>query len=95
MAKFVDGWHVSLLPNGVYMVTFDLTERGLFWHRYDDTKYSFEDCEDNFEDIEIPKFLPNKGYLKSSSMNKTQCTFYYVPYDLNTITERKIILTSK
>ncbi len=93
--KYVESWHVSLLPSGIYMVVFNLTERGLTHHRSSDERYCFGEDDCKYEDIVIPKFLPELkkgGYLNSSAMDKDQCMFYYIPYDFDTIRDRKIIL---
>lgn len=96
--KYVESWNVSLLPNGVYMVVFNLTELGLTHHRYNSENYCFGEDDYKYEDIKIPKFLPELktgGYLVSSAMEKDQCMFYYAPYDFDTIKDRKIILNSQ
>ncbi len=94
-SKYVSSWSVTLTPDGIYQLTFNTTKKWLNYHRYNDTTYIFGHNENDFADEEaafadwndcqqeIPSFLPEIKdglYLNSSSQNKEQITFFFIPY---------------
>lgn len=89
-SKYVTDYFVTLMPNGVYNLVFNMTERWLHAHRYNNTTYTFgtdvegETIEESNERIqEIPEFLPvlEKGHFVSSVLiDKDQIHFFFIPY---------------
>ena len=83
-SKYVTDYFVKLMPNGVYNLVFNMTERWLNAHRYSNEMYIFGDelfcnqvesqsetIEDHNKRIqEIPKFLPvlKKGHFITSQL---------------------------
>jgi hypothetical protein len=87
--KYVDNWHVELLPNGVYLLMFNTKDKWIGYHQFDDNEYTFfADAEtENYHSAEhivkIPDFLPkieNGGYRTSHSQEKDQIYYYFIPY---------------
>jgi hypothetical protein len=100
--KYVQSWWVEIIKNDIYQLTFNLTERWLNYHRYDNETYSFglTNEEINFDNtIVIPKFLPDISrtlYIPSHFMEKDQLTFYFIPINFEDRKKnRNIILESK
>jgi hypothetical protein len=96
-SKYVENWFCKLLPTGTYMLTFDVTDRGMDYHMYCETMFLFND-DDNEGVQEIPKFLPENSdcmYLSSSHVEKDQITFFFTPFYLDWIKngESKIIIS--
>lgn len=95
-SKYVKSWWVEKLPNGIYHALFNLTERGLDFHAYNDEMFTFESREEDWDCIqEIPKFLPESKdvtYLRASGMEKDQCSFYWIPHEHKWIKEKQQIL---
>jgi hypothetical protein len=92
-SKYIESTWVKLLPNGVYQLCFNTTERWLNYHNYNDHEFSFgqNEDEDNHDVTyhQITEFLPRDNndiiWLTSSNQNKDQITFYYIPFDKNWI----------
>lgn len=91
-SKYVTSWGVYKLPNGIYQLIFNTTEKWIQYHRYSATEYLF--WIDGKEDVqEIPEFLPNVGgisYQIADSQNKDQITFYFIPFRKNWLKQGKI-----
>lgn len=89
-SKFVTDWFVTKEPNGIYSLIINTTEKYCY-HRfiieYDDKmvfavhNYSDELNPDDIE-LEIPNFLPKIDgvWLRSSSIEKDQIQYYFIPY---------------
>ena len=96
--KHVESWWVEELPNGVFHLLINTTERWMYFERMLDTHYRISKNEkEDFEDLIIPEFLPkekNKRYIPCELQNKDQISFYWIPYDRDSIKTRKIILKS-
>ena len=96
-SKYVSSWFVNKLPNGIYQLIFNTTEKWIQYHRYSATEYLF--WIDGKEDVqEIPEFLPNVegiSYQIADSQNKDQITFYFIPFRKNWIKQGKIQLLLK
>ena len=91
-SKYVTSWGVYKLPNGIYQLIFNTTEKWIQYHRYSATEYLF--WIDGKEDVqEIPEFLPNVegiSYQIADSQNKDQITFYFIPFRKNWLKQGKI-----
>lgn len=106
-SKYVISWNVQLLPNGIYELIFNTTERWVEYHRMNDRLYIFgEDVPDETQEYyesrmqEIPEFLPHSNevmYVVSSSQDKEQIIFYFIPFEKSWLKKEKIktILNSK
>lgn len=103
-SKYVESWWIEVLPNGIYHLLFNLTERWLPYHKYNDTEFIFggdiegEEYEDWLSRIqEVPVFLPeDKGviWLSSSHLEKDQLSYYFIPYKKEWVREGDKILFS-
>lgn len=92
-SKYITSWGVYKLPNGIYQLIFNTIEKWIAYHRYSNTHYDFggEDLSENIQ--EIPPFLPEvEGiiYQISSSQEKDQITFYFIPFRKNWLKQGKI-----
>ena len=101
-SKYVIDWWVEIINENIYCLTFNLTERWMNFHNYNDTMYSFGNEEDeiSLNNIqEIPKFLPDLPrtmFVCTSSMNKDQLTYYFIPINFEDRRKNKnIILEGK
>lgn len=85
-SKYVKNWFITLSDIGVYSLVFNLTERWLNYYAINDEMYIFGeqdyDSEEEYQSKiqEVSKFLPDGMYIRSSQINKDQCTFYFIPY---------------
>jgi len=108
-SKYVTSWWVELMPNGIYHVMFNLTDRWISYHAYNDEEYIFGDDDEpelgeSHEDWEkriqeVPKFLPENRdgvtYICTSHQNKDQVSFYYIPYQHDWVRKDKILFSGK
>lgn len=106
-SKYVTDWWLELLPNGVYHLLMNTTERGLQYRNFsqDGDLQGFIVCQDeDTEDLndivqEVPLEFLNKRdkitYLEAASHNKDQISFFFIPYKHEWIRRPdKIILQS-
>ena len=102
-SKYVSSWFVNKLPNGIYQLIFNTTEKWLGYHRYNNTEYQigygdFEEEEESNTIQQIPPFLPEVegiDYQIADSQNKDQITFYFIPFRKNWLKQGKIQLLLK
>lgn len=97
-SKYVTSWGVYKLPNGIYQLIFNTTEKWIAYHRYNNTEYDFGGDELSENIVQIPEFLPNVegiSYQISSSQEKDQITFYFIPFRKNWVKQGKIQLLLK
>lgn len=92
-SKYITSWGVYKLPNGIYQLIFNTTEKWIAYHRYNNTEYDFGGDELSENIVQIPEFLPNVGgisYQIASSQEKDQITFYFIPFRKNWLKQGKI-----
>ncbi len=99
-SKYIESWNIQLLPNGVYELLFNTTEKWMSYYRMSDGLYVFGDGEvDEPTEMylsriqEIPEFLPKleRGmYVVSHTQNKDQIMFFYIPFPFEWLKEGKI-----
>lgn len=99
-SKYVSSWFVNKLPNGIYQLIFNTTEKWIKYHRYNNTTYTFDtNYHEDIQDVqEIPEFLSNVegiSYQIADSQNKDQITFYFIPFRKNWVKQGKIQLLLK
>lgn len=99
-SKYVTSWNVHLLPNGIYELIFNTTEKWITYHRMNDRLYIFgddvpdeeqQDYESRIQDV--PEFLPNIKdvmWMNSHSQNKDQVIYYFIPFKKSWLKEGKI-----
>jgi hypothetical protein len=99
-SKYVTSWNVQLLPNGVYELIFNTTERWISYYRMNDSLYVVgeEEIDESTEMFQsrvqnIPEFLPkmkNVMWMNSHTQEKDQIIFYFIPFQTNWLKEGKI-----
>lgn len=99
--KYVENKSVVKYPNGVYHLTFNCTQRELYFHRYNNNLFlicgTVEEYDDGNKDCEVvvPDFLPKeKGlmYSVSSLHDKNVISFFFIPFSREILKNREIIL---
>ena len=65
-SKYVSSWFVNKLPNGIYQLIFNTTEKWIQYHRYSATEYLFwidgkEDVQEKGKKNEKRKIGKMKG----------------------------------
>lgn len=103
MSKYVTDYWVELLPNGVYHLCINCTQREIYYHAFNDVMFLITVTEEEFDNynsdyiLEIEQFLPEiKGvYLHSSSKNKDQLSFFWIPFEREWIGKEKVIIAQK
>jgi len=101
-SKFVESWWVELLPNGIYHLLINTTDRWMEYHAYCDTLYVFGSLdnltpEEHYEQmLELPKFLPDDGkiYLPAVLQEKDQISWFFIPFEKGK-REKNILFESK
>ena len=90
--KKITNWVVDLLPNGVYTLTVNTSERWVEYNMYNDTWFLIDN-----EELKIPSFLPGNRtfWLRSSSQNKDQIFFYWIPFEREWIKDNSVKLILK
>lgn len=93
--KLYTNWSVSLFREEIYIVTINVINKNTFVGRLNNEEFYIED-ENEEEIIKIPEFLPiDKKYMSFDSMNKDQYSCVYIPYSLEDLKTRKIILQNE
>lgn len=101
--KYITGYWIELLPNGVYHLCVNCSQKEIYYHAFNDNSFLITGTEEEYENydsshvLEIEEFLPKiKGvYLRSDSKNKDQISFFWIPFKREWIGKEKIILKSK
>lgn len=76
----IESYHVTSHPESIYTVTFNSTEKWIWFHQVNDTTYRFAKSEDNEVTIEVPEFLPSEiMFSHFASQDKRQITFIFIP----------------
>ena len=103
-SKYVQNYWIEYFEEtGVYHLLFNLTERWLTYHQYNDEMYEFGEIdnkgdEKSHEDWvssvqEVPEFLPEgKTYIPTVIQNKEQISFYFIP--IESVRNGKMIISS-
>lgn len=101
-SKFVDSWFVNKLPNGIYNLVINTTEKCCYHHYYGNNEefmefivrsYDIDIIDDEENILEIPIFLPkidNGLWLESSNTVKDQIHCYFIPYHFEWVKEKKV-----
>jgi len=100
-SKYVESWYILENAEGIHTVLFNLTEKWMSYHRYNNTMYTFgEDLEDESQEEyeskiqKIPEFLPEDiRYMCATVQEKDQVSFIFIPTDL--LRDKRIIKESK
>lgn len=94
--KIVESWWVEELPNGVFYLSINTSERWMSYEEFSNYKIRIY-SEEGFFDLELEEFLPKIDglYIRTSMQNKDQISIYYIPYEREFIKNKKIILSSK
>jgi len=106
MSKYVESWFVTKYPNNVYTLVINTTQRYCH-HDYvmQSDKYitfvvhpikNYSNLNVNDITLEIPNFLPKIDgiWLRSSSVEKDQIYYYFIPHLKEYIKTNEIILIS-
>lgn len=99
--KYVKSYFIEELPNGVFLLVINLTQREIYYHRFDDDLYLIAGTQKEYKEPTaevhlsiIRKFLPEKPeqtWLRSSMHEKDQLTFVFTPYQKEWIKNRRIV----
>lgn len=98
--KYVDNWWIELLPNGVYHLLINCTQKEIYYHSFNKFSFLISGTEEEYanwnEDVilNIEEFLPKIDmgvYVMTDTKNKSQVSFYYIPHSIG---KRNIILQS-
>ncbi len=97
-AKYVSNWWLQKLPNGIYNLTINTTEKWLAFHAYNDHMFIIgseeDESQEEWEDKQliIPEFLPqikNVTYIQTIQQNKDQIGVFWIPYYHKWVIENK------
>jgi hypothetical protein len=103
-AKYVTDWWLTKLPNEVYNLTINTTEKWMSFHAYNDNTFIIghkeDDSQKEYEEklLIIPEFLPNleKGlWIRTIQENKDQINVYWIPFYSSWIKEKKCQLINE
>ncbi len=81
--KLITSHWITAHESGIITLIINTVDRWVGFHRYNDNWYIVEDEDGNVEHLRIELPLQEKmRYMSSSSQNKDEITFYYIPYPL-------------
>lgn len=106
--KYIESYNISEHESGVIQLTFNCTQRELYYHRFTDNNYLICGTEEEFDngyyqsdltiDIDMDSILTKERafmFRCATSKDKETITFYFIPYQRDYIKTRKNLTIKK
>ena len=99
--KYIESYWVEELPNGVIHLLINCTQKEIYFHAYSEHTFLICGTEEEFEDFnldlvfDVPEmidFTKDTLYIQTTTKNKEQLSFYYIPYQKEWIKQRKFLV---
>lgn len=104
MSKYVESYWAEELPNGVIHLLINCSQREIYYHSFMNNQFLIAGTQEEYDNwtkdliLNMDEFIPDIDdglYIQSSTKEKDQISFYWIPFYYKDRKNKKILIESK